>query len=154
MNRVLQRLEEGVLATLLAAMIGFALWQMLARNFLDSGLLWGDALVRVLVIWVAMFGAMVGARNADHIRIDLLARLVPPAAKAGLNRFAHAFTSAVLLIFAWFAMGFVAIEYEAGELAFGAVPAWLCVSILPVGAAVMGLRYGLHAITPPDEPTA
>ena len=147
--RALRRVEDGILALLLAAMIALAAYQVIARNLFDTGLLWGDALVRVLVIWVAMIGAMVASRNDDHIRIDLLARFVPPHWQGLLKRFANAFTCAVMGVFAWHSTRFVRFEYEDGTLAFASVPAWVCEAVLPVGAAVIGLRYLMHTLDPP-----
>ncbi|MXY05116.1 MAG: TRAP transporter small permease, partial [Gammaproteobacteria bacterium] len=45
--KALRRIEDGVLALILAAMIALAAYQVIARNLFDTGLLWGDALVRV-----------------------------------------------------------------------------------------------------------
>lgn len=144
----LRRLEDALLVLILAAIIGVAAYQVAARNLFDTGLLWGDALVRVLVIWVAMVGAMVASRSDDHIRIDLAARFAPARWRPWLARFANGFTCAVLGVFAWFSLEFVRFEHEDGMIAFGAVPAWLCEAILPLGAAVMCLRYLLHALAP------
>ena len=145
----LRRFEDAMLAAILAAMIVVAAWQVVARNFFDTGLLWGDALVRVLVLWVAMVGAMVASRKDDHIRIDLVSRFVGPAWRRHLQRFACAFAGLVLAVFAWHSFRFVQFEYQDGVIAFGAVPAWVCESILPLGAGIMSLRYLLHALDPP-----
>ena len=147
--KALRRIEDGVLALVLAAMIALAAYQVVARNLFDTGLLWGDGLVRVLVIWVALIGAMVASRNDDHIRIDLLARFVPSRWQRLLKRFANAFTCAVMGVFAWHSYRFVRFEYEDGTIAFASVPAWACEAVLPVGAAVIGLRYLFHTLDPP-----
>ena len=144
----LRRLEDGLLVLVLAAIIGVAAYQVAARNLFDTGLLWGDALVRVLVIWVAMVGAMVASRSDDHIRIDLATRFVPARWRRPLARFANGFTCAVFGVFAWFSLQFVLFEHADGMIAFGAVPAWLCEAILPFGAAVMCLRYLLRTLAP------
>ena len=67
-------IESGLLVLLLSSMILLAAYQVIARNFFDTGLLWGDALVRVLVLWVTFIGATIASRNDEHIRIDLLTR--------------------------------------------------------------------------------
>ena len=147
--QTLRWLENALLVLVLAAIIAVAAYQVVARNLFATGLLWGDALVRVLVIWVAMVGAMVASRNDEHIRIDLLARFVAQRWRRVLARFANGFTCLVLGAFAWFSFAFVRLEYQDGIIAFGAVPAWLCEAILPLGAAVMCLRYLLHSLDPP-----
>ncbi len=145
----LRLIESALLVTVLAAMMLLAAWQVVARNFFDTGLLWGDALVRVLVLWGAMVGAMVASRNDEHIRIDIVSRFASESFKPWLQRFACAFTCVVLGVFAWFSFKFVRFEYQDGVIAFGSVPAWVCEAILPVGAGVMSLRYLLHTVKPP-----
>ncbi len=148
-GNILRLLESGLLVAILAAMMLLAAWQVIARNFFDTGLLWGDALVRVLVLWGAMVGAMVASRNDEHIRIDIVSRFVGDTRRPLLKRFACGFTCVVLAVFSWFSFKFVYFEYVDGVLAFAAVPAWVCEAILPIGAAVMCLRYLLHTVAPP-----
>lgn len=142
-------MESALLVTVLAAMILLAAWQVIARNFFETGLLWGDALVRVLVLWGAMVGAMVASRKDDHIRIDIVSRFAGEVWRPWLKRFACAFTCVVLAVFCWFSLKFVRFEYQDAIIAFASVPAWVCEAIMPIGAGVMSLRYLLHAVEPP-----
>ena len=48
----ISRLEQILIAALLTAMILIAFSQIVLRNFFDTGIAWGDALVRYLVVWV------------------------------------------------------------------------------------------------------
>lgn len=144
----LRRIEDALLALLLSAMIGVAATQVLLRNFFDTGLYWGDSAVRVMVLWVAMLGAMVASRNDEHIRIDLAGRYLPLAWKARVSRVVHFSVFGLLCLFVWHSAEFVRYEYEDQTVAFAFVPAWLCELILPVGAAVMAIRYALLTIKP------
>ena len=145
----LKRIESGLLVALLALMIGLAAWQVVARNFFDSGLLWGDALVRVLVLWLTFVGAMVASRNDEHIRMDLLGRFLPLPWRRLSRRLSSLFTCVVLGVFAWYSGHFVWLDYQDGITAFARVPAWICEVIMPLGAGVMSLRYLLHLFSPP-----
>ena len=156
MNRLIKQtttflrlVESALLVGVLVAMISVAAWQVVARNLFETGLLWGDALVRVLVLWGAMVGAMVASRNDEHIRIDIVSRFAGDAWRPWLRRFACAFTCLVLAVFAWFSFKFVRLEYEDAVIAFASVPAWVCEAILPIGAGVMSLRYLLHTLHAP-----
>ena len=146
---LLRRIEDAILALLLGAMIGMAALQVVLRNLFDSGIIWGDSAVRVMVLWVAMVGAMVASRNDSHIRIDVAARLVAERYRPWIARITHAFTATVLGIFAWASFEFVRYEYEDQTIAFANVPAWACEAIMPVAAAIMALRYVIHVIKPP-----
>jgi TRAP-type C4-dicarboxylate transport system permease small subunit len=147
-----QRLEEALLVMLLTAMISVAAVQVVLRNFFDSGLYWGDSAVRVIVLWVALLGAMVASRHDEHIRIDIAGRYLPPGVRAYVTRLVSLFTCVVLTVFTWYSIDFVRYEYEDGTIAFASVPSWMCEVIMPVGAGVMALRYALLTIKPALRP--
>ncbi len=149
LTRALRFVESALLAGMLATMIGVAAFQVIARNLFESGLMWGDGLVRVLVLWVTLLGGMVASRYDEHIRMDLVARFASESWNRVLRRLTSAFTVVVCALFAWHSARFVWFDYQAGVLAFGAVPAWVCEAIMPFGAGVMALRYVMHTVKPP-----
>lgn len=149
--RILRLLEDTVLVSSLSIMIGLAAYQVIARNFFDSGIFWGDSLVRILVLWITFAGATVASRNDEHIRMDLLARFVKPSSQVLLVRFRCLFTAVVAGIFTWFSFQFVLLDYEDGLTAFADVPAWVCELVMPVGAAMVTVRYLLHTLFPPEQ---
>ncbi|MEZ5559865.1 MAG: TRAP transporter small permease [Pseudomonadales bacterium] len=146
---LLRRLESAILAALLALMILVAAYQMAARNLFDTGLLWGDGLVRVLVLWVTLLGAMVASRNDEHIRMDLVTRFLDKHWQRLLRRLTSLFTAVICGLFAYHSCRFVVLDYQDGITAFASVPAWACEAIMPLGAGVMCLRYLLHVVKPP-----
>ncbi|MEM7001390.1 MAG: TRAP transporter small permease [Pseudomonadota bacterium] len=147
-SKWLRLVEDAVLALLLSSMIGLAAAQVIMRNFFDTGIYWGDSAVRVAVLWVAMVGAMVASRNDEHIRIDLANHFLTNIGKQAAKRFVNLFTCLVLALFAWSSLDFIRFEYEDQTIAFANVPAWVCEAIMPFGAVVMAIRYGLQVIWP------
>ncbi|MFT6012233.1 MAG: TRAP-type C4-dicarboxylate transport system permease small subunit, partial [Candidatus Azotimanducaceae bacterium] len=75
--RYLHRLEDSLLVFSLLAMLLIALGQIVLRNGFDSGVLWAESFARILVLWVAMLGAMVATRENNHISIDAVSRYLP-----------------------------------------------------------------------------
>lgn len=146
MLKILRRIEDALLAILLTAMIGVAATQVIMRNLFDGGLLWGDSAVRVMVLWVALVGAMVASRTDAHIRIDIAGRFLSDSVQPYVSRFVHLFTTVVLVLFSYSSFEFVRYEYIDGTTAFGSVPAWLCEAIIPIGTGIMALRYALHTV--------
>ena len=128
-------------------MILLAAYQVIARNLFDTGLLWGDALVRVLVLWVTFVGATIASRNDEHIRIDLLTRFTGERSSVWLDRFRSLFTAFIAGVFAWYSAEFVLLDYQDGIIAFASVPAWICELVMPVGAVLIALRYLIRAVT-------
>ena len=145
---LLRRLEDGLLALLLGGMISIAAVQVILRNFFDSGLLWGDSAVRILVLWVAIVGAMVASRSDEHIRIDLVNHFLTDFAKAHVKRVVNLFTCLILGVFAYTSLEFVQFEYEDQTIAFASVPSWVCAAVIPLGTGLMALRYALQTIWP------
>ncbi len=153
-HRAILAVENVLLALLLSAMILLAAAQILMRNLFLSGFSWGDPTLRILVLWVALLGAMVATREQNHIRIDLLSRYLPAKVKQPMDRVTDLFASSVCGLLAWHSARFVYFEWQDGNLLFSAVPAWLCELILPIAFSVMALRLLISAIAgrPEIEP--
>jgi TRAP-type C4-dicarboxylate transport system permease small subunit len=134
-------MEDFILVVLLSTMIGMAAFQILFRNLFDAGIVWGDVLVRILVLWLGLVGAMVATRKDKHIRIDIINRYVPVSLKPIVETAVKLFSAAVCALVAYSSLQFVLAELTLGELAFWKVPVWVCEAIIPVSFAVIALRY-------------
>ncbi len=139
--RGVHRFEDGVLIVALISMLLMALMQIVLRNVFDSGFLWAESFVRILVLWVAILGAMVATRERNHIAIDVLSRLFPPRTLTVVRSISGLFAAAICLTAAWYSLEYIQYEYEDGTIAFGVVPVWVCQAILPFGFFVMGVRF-------------
>lgn len=142
----LRRAEEGFILLLLGMMILLAATQIALRNIWESGIAWGDPLLRVLVLWVGMFGAMLASRHNQHIRIDVLSHYLSPRWKRYSNGLTQLFSSVICLLLTWHSARFVYFEWQDGAELFSGVPVWLAESILPLGFGVMALRFLLTAV--------
>ena len=138
--------EDSLLVGFLLLMIGLAVGQIVFRNILDGGFVWGDALVRQLVLWLCLIGAMVGSRQGKHINIDLITRYLPEKAKRACTGLVELCAAGVCWMVLYHSVRFIKLEYEDGFYAFGRVPTWVCELIIPIGFAVIGLRYLLLSI--------
>jgi len=141
--QILNKVENGLLVVILSSMIILAVLQIVFRNFAGEGIIWIDPLLRVLVLWVAMVGAMVAARTDNHIRIDIFVRYFPPRHILLIQRLVHLITAVVCLLIAWYAAQFVYSEYQYTTMAFSSVPTWITASIIPLAFFMLALRYML-----------
>jgi TRAP-type C4-dicarboxylate transport system permease small subunit len=129
LRTVFHRIEDGILVAILSLMIGLAVLQIVLRNFFGAGIVWGDMLVRVLVLWIGLVGAMVAARQ------------LPGRFNLPVKAFVELFVAVVCTLAAFYSYVFVRSEFYDGGPAFGQVPVWVCEAIMPVAFAVMALRY-------------
>jgi TRAP-type C4-dicarboxylate transport system permease small subunit len=145
--RFLSRIEDGILVGLLMLMIITAFTQIFLRNLFEFGIVWGDVMVRILVLWIGLVGAMVASRQNNHISIDLITRYLPKRPKNIVNSLTQLFASLVCGIAAYHSALFVKMEFEYGGTAFAKVPTWLCEAIIPVAFIVIALRYCILFMT-------
>lgn len=138
---ILYRIEDSILVSLLLIMILTAVTQIFLRNIFETGIVWGDILVRILVLWIGMAGAMIASRKGNHIRIDIITRFIPERFKNYLNSLIELFTCIICFTVAWHSIRFVSMEYHDATIAFASVPSWICTSIIPVSFIVIGIRY-------------
>ncbi len=140
-SRRLLQAEDLVLALLLGGMILLACTQILLRNGFDTGLSWADPLLRVMVLWVGLLGALAASRGNRHIVIDVLGPFMGAVHKRRAAILTHAFTALVCLAITWFAGYFVYSEYQTGLTGALGIPIWILEAIIPFSFALMGLRY-------------
>ena len=139
--RILQKAEDSVLIGLLLLMVLIAVFQIFLRNLFDSGIRFGDELIRVLVLWISLMGAMVASRNNSHVNIDLISRYLPGPIKKISTVLVGFFTSFICAVMSYFSFNFVMMEKANGVIAFAGIPVWVCQSIIPVSFAVISFRY-------------
>ncbi len=156
---LLHRLEDAFLALILGLMVLLAPLQIVLRNFFDAGITWGDPLLRVLVLWVGMLGALAATRGRRQISIDVLSHVAGKRVQSGLGVVTSLFATLVSAIVAYHSARFVASEFEYETTAFAGVPAWTCEIVIPVAFGLIALRYALHtvadlrdALAPPPVP--
>ena len=146
--KLINLIEDGLLVVILSSMIILALYQIISRNIFSEGVVWIDPLLRTLVLWVGLAGAIVATRTDHHIKINVIAKYLPNNLLPYVKRLVYLFTLLICLLIAWHSARFVLSEYEYGTIAFGAVPAWFTAIIIPVSFLLIAIRYGLLIITP------
>lgn len=143
----LRHLEDGILALVLTLMILLAIGQVLLRNFWGTGFDWADPLLRILVLWIALLGAMAATRDDNHISIDVLSKFLPRFLKKPAQLISHWFAAVICSLLAWQGARLTQMDYQDATMAFASVPAWICQLIIPFGFGVMSLRFLLHGLS-------
>lgn len=146
LRRALYRTENGLLVVAVLAMVILAALQIVLRNVLGSGQIWIEPLLRSLVLWIGLLGAVTASRDGSHIAIDILTRALPDRWRRRLQIAACAFTVLVCGAITWHGIRYVLLEYEFAGTAFADVPTWAVVTILPLAFGLIGLRYALFGV--------
>ena len=138
----LGKLEEQVIAWLLAAMTIITFAQVVARYVFNYSFVWALELTTFLFAWLIFLGMAYGVRKGSHIGVDLLVKSLPPGkarvvgALAAMLCMAYA---AILFVGGW---QYVRKIYDVGILAQDMpIPQWIPRAVLPLGFALLFYRF-------------
>jgi len=140
---ILHKIEDALLVSLLFLMIGLAVFQIVLRNGFDAGIVWADPLIRVLVLWLGLIGAMVASRTDNHISIDIISKYLPTGLRRVTGLLIYLFTAVFCALMTWHSARFVLMEKAGGMSAFFSVPIWICELVIPFAFGVITIRYTL-----------
>ena len=149
LDRAGARAEDALLVFILVSMILLAGTQILLRNLFDTSLFWGDEMLRLMVLWLAVAGGIAASRLDKHISIAVIDRFLPATAKLVTRVVIDLFTAALCALFAWQSARFVYSSYEFGDTVMRDAPAWAAQVIMPIGFTLMSLRHLVLAFTRP-----
>ena len=138
---VLARAEGAALVALLSVMVTLAFAQVVLRRFGD-GLLWGETLLKQLVMWTGFLGAALAARSEKHFAWEAAHLGVPARWRPHLRlvaSLAGAAVSALLLQAAW--------RYAADDRANGSVLTTIGSVSIPAWIAALGIPGGFALVT-------
>jgi C4-dicarboxylate transporter DctQ subunit len=145
MDEMIDRVEQTLVVSFLGFMIFIAFLQIILRNFLSTGLDWGDSLLRNLVLWIGFIGATLATKEGKHINIDVISRWLPPVGKNVVTLITHLFSFLVCCALTYATLKFIRNEIQMGQKAFLDIPAWIPEMILPVTFGLMSFRFGLRS---------
>src|SRR5271155_1004907 len=138
LDYALGMLVEIPAALLVVAEIVILFAGVVARYGLHSPLIWSDELASILFLWLAMLGAAVAFRRAEHMRMTAIVASARPSMRAYLDLVATCAALAFLLMIAWPAYDYA---YEESFITTPAlqIPNIWRAAALPVGVGLMAL---------------
>ena len=139
---LVSRIEENILATLLAIITFVSFTQVIARYGFNTG--WSGALefTRVMFAWMILFGMSYGIKHGVHLGVDAFVRLLPSnqfrlaALFAAVCVFLYAF---VLLYAGWLAL--LGVDVSTNWRQTGAIGYWTF--MFDRGTGLDDLKYPL-----------
>lgn len=141
LSRMINTLEEAIIAILLASMTLLVFVEVTLRFGFNTGIMWAQEATLHLSAWMVLFGASYGIKIGSHIGVDALVKILPPKARRMITGIA---VLACLLYCTLIGMGswvYLAKVYSIGiELEDMAIPKWVAHSILLIGMILIAWR--------------
>jgi tripartite ATP-independent transporter DctM subunit len=135
---VLGTLVEIPAAILVVAEIVILFAGVVSRYVMHQPLIWSDELASILFLWLAMLGAVVALRRAEHMRMTAIVASARPAMRSYLDTVATSAALAFLLLLIWPAYDYAYEESFITTPALQISNTWRAAA-LPIGICLMAL---------------
>ena len=137
------RLEEGLIALILASMTMITFTQVIARYVFNYSFVWALETNTFLFGGLIFFGMAYGVRVGTHIGVDALVKIMSPRAARNAGAVAAALCVVYSVIMFYAGWVYVNKMYEIGiEAQDLPIPQWVPRMVLPIGFGLLILRYG------------
>lgn len=141
-GKIVDRVEEGLIAFLLTTMTLVSFTQVVARYVFNYSFVWALELVTFLFAWLIFLGMSYGVRVGGHIGVDALVRTLSPAKARAVAAAAAVLCMVYASIVFYGGWIYVAKMYEIGIIAQDIpIPQWVPRLVLPIGYALLFLRF-------------
>ncbi len=146
--------EKAVVILLIFAMVALSFLQVLLRIALNSGIVWLDPLLRYMVLWAGLLGAVLAARYSQHFALEAVFHFIPKKLHRPLQVFAALFTvlASGLLFNASYKVVRVDLSYASAAFYIGNTAmssGWLEL-IIPAAFALIALHVFIGVFRPAD----
>jgi len=141
LDRFFYRIEFTLLVLFLSTMILLSFTQVFLRNFLGTGLVWADTIIRHLVIWVGFVGAALATTEERHISIDALTKFLSPRIKHVAQLFTTLFAAIACVYLGDAAWTYLKDEQTSGGALVLGIQTWQALLIIPIGYFLIAFHF-------------
>jgi TRAP-type C4-dicarboxylate transport system permease small subunit len=145
-DRTFSRVEGWLLILLLTVMIVLAFGQVILRNIFNSGFMWGEVVLRHLVLWIGFLGAALAASQERHINVDALTRFLTPRVKAVVAVLTDLFASVVCFLLYRASTTFLEFEIADKHTVVADIPSWYAQIIIPAGFLLLSFHFFVRLV--------
>ncbi len=141
LDRASRFLETAILVTLFSSMMLLAVGQIVLREVFNTGFVWADELIKLMVLWLAMVGSIAATRDNRHIRIDALSHVFPRLAIQVTRLVVDLFAAFISGLIAWHAWRYLQVEIEYQDIVLVNTPAWIAHLVVPAAFLLISFRF-------------
>lgn len=140
-DQTFTRIEGWLLILLLTVMVLLAFGQVILRNLFSGGLVWGDVVLRHLVLWIGFLGAALAAAQERHITVDALTRFLSSRTKAVVAVVTDLFAAVVCFLLYRASTTFLEFEIADKHTFVAEIPSWYAQVIIPAGFLLLSFHF-------------
>lgn len=141
LDRISDRLEEGLMAFLLAAMTLLTFVQVVLRYVFNSGFTWALEASTYMFGWMVLLGISYGVRTGAHIGVDVIVQQLSPPIRRVVGAIAALLCIAYAVILLIGSYNYVDTMHTLGvEAEDLPIERWILLLALPIGFVLLLIR--------------
>ena len=127
--------------------MGAGLLPIIFRGSAKVNTSWVEPFTHHMVLWIALFGAIIATRDQKHITVDALGQLLPHRWKHGIRTVTDLLSATICGYVTALSITFIRSDWEfATNKIFWHIPEHTLQLALPIGFSILALRFLLNAI--------
>lgn len=146
-GRVIQRVEEFLLAISILIIAVLAILNVVCRSVFNFSLAFTEEVSQFCIIVVCFVGLSYAASKGRHIRMTAIYDQLSPSMRKAFMVVITASTALIMFVLTWYAVSYVVTVYELGGIYPALrIPFYVVYAIAPVGLFLAGVQYGLATV--------
>lgn len=145
--RILGRIEGGFFLLALLAATFLPLIDALGRPLGNIHIPGSAGLVQQATLWMAFLGALLAARNRQHLTLSTAELLGESRWKDLAHALSYAVAAAVTAVLSYASIQLVKAEKEQGGYLIGKIPEWWSEAVMPVALLILALWFVWNSST-------
>lgn len=142
LDRALAYIETGVIVLLSTTALGLGVMQVVLRYVFNTGFPWNEAIFVTLTIWAMFFGGSRAVRDNVHVRVDVLAMVLPRAGARILDLIGMLASLGLTSFFFYCGLQYTRFVHQMDIRDIETnVPDAITYGIVPVAMAAFAIRY-------------
>ncbi len=138
------RVEDVLIAVFMTSVVIISFSQILFRWLHINGLAWADGFMRYSVLWIAMIGAAIAAREYQHITVDIPRLLLKGRGLYLFRAIIDLLSAAIAVLLIISSWQNYQNEVEMQQMAFAGITTAEAIIIMPYCFVVITLRFLIY----------
>jgi C4-dicarboxylate transporter, DctM subunit len=137
---LLQKAENHVAYAALILLAVLPVIEVIARKVFKTGVPNSSDYLQHLVLWLTFIGGMITSRERKHLSLSAAMAAIKEPARSWIYAANGFLSTSICISFAWCALSLVVIAFEPFQRV-GPFPIQLVAAVMPLGYAVMAVRF-------------
>lgn len=142
---LIAKIETGVLVVILGSMVLLAFSNIVGR-MLQHGVIWAEPVLKRAALYLAFIGASLATKEARHINIDIMSRVLPKWATVVVGLVVNVVAIGICVLLTRAGLEFIEIEKDGHESPFWGIPNHRVALIIPIGFAMICYRFSVRLV--------